>query len=99
MSKGESRRKTTISRAKTIEGIAAFWDANSLDDYWGRTRSTSFDVRAVRRRRITIAPETYSRIEALARLRGVTAETLVNVWLTERVRTQEDPKETAGGGR
>jgi hypothetical protein len=38
-----------------------------------------------RRRRVTLAPELYTSIETQACMRGVLPETLVNLWLAERL--------------
>jgi hypothetical protein len=46
-----------------------------------------FEVRAKRRRRVTLEPEVYRRIEEQARARGIAPETLINVWLVERLQT------------
>ena len=85
MSKSEEAKLTSISKASTLEEIADFWDTHSLADYWDQTHEVEFEVRARRRRRVTLAPELYTRIEAQARIRGVQPETLVNLWLAERL--------------
>ena len=79
---------TSISKAKTLNEIADFWDSHSLDDYWDQTHEVEFELRVKRRRRITLTPEIYERIEAQARERGVLPETLVNLWLAERLNNQ-----------
>jgi hypothetical protein len=76
---------TNISKAQTLDEIAEFWDSHSLADYWEQTQEVEFDVRAQRRRRVTLDPEIYARIEAQARVRGISPETLINLWLTERL--------------
>lgn len=74
-----------ISKGRTLDEIADFWDNHSLADHWDETREADFEVRARRRRRVTIDPELYSEVEAQARIRGISTETLVNVWLAERI--------------
>lgn len=76
---------TPISNARTPEEIGEFWDTHSLADHWDQTREAEFEVRALRRRRVTLDPEVYSEIEAQARARGLMPETLVNLWLAERL--------------
>ena len=80
---------TGISKAHMIEEIADFWDSHDLGDFWSQTEERSFEVRAVRRRRITLEPELYKQIEARARTVGLLPETLVNVWLAERLAEEE----------
>jgi len=77
---------TSISKAKSIENIGDFWDTHSLADHWDETREASFTVRATRKRRITIDRDVFGQIEALARQRGISAETLVNLWVAEHLR-------------
>lgn len=85
MNESEEKQVTSISKAQTIEEIAEFWDTHSLADYWDQTREVEIEVRAERRRRVTLDPDIYSRVEALARIRGVMPETLINLWIAEKV--------------
>ena len=104
MSDAERKGTTSISKASTLEEIGEFWDSHSLADYWDQTHEVSFEVRAQRRRRVTIDPEVYSQIEAQAQRRGVSAETLVNLWLLEHLRASRKARParqrgaTASGG-
>ncbi len=81
----ESEKLTSISKASTIEEIADFWDTHSLADYWDQTHEVEFEVRAKRRRRVVLTPEVYQAVVSEARARGVLPETLVNLWLAERL--------------
>ena len=79
-------KQTSISHADSPEEIAQFWDIHSLDDCWDETHEVAFELRAQQRRRITLDPELYGKIEAQTRQRGISPETLANIWLAERVR-------------
>ncbi|GAB6059060.1 hypothetical protein [Desulfonatronum parangueonense] len=85
MKKDEQTGKSSISQAGSLEGIASFWDTHSLSDYWDTTREANFEVRTDRTRRIALDPELYSQVESNARSRGLLPETLVNVWVAERL--------------
>ncbi|MFZ2358159.1 MAG: CopG family antitoxin [Anaerolineae bacterium] len=87
MNGNDDTRLTSISKARTLDEIADFWDTHSVADYWEQTEEVEFEVRAQRRRRVTLTPEVYARVETQARLRGVLPETLVNLWLAERLQT------------
>jgi hypothetical protein len=87
MSESEDQPVSSISKAETLEGIADFWDTHSLADYWDQTHEVEFEVRARRRRRITLDPEVYARVADQAHARGVLPETLVNLWLAEQLQT------------
>jgi hypothetical protein len=69
MSESEETRETRISKARSLDEIAEFWDTHSLADYWDQTREVEFEVSAQRRRRVTLDPEIYAEIEAQARAR------------------------------
>jgi len=85
MNKNDDDRLTSISKAGTPEEIGDFWDTHSLADYWDQTHEVEFEVRANRRRRVTLDPDVYAQVEVQARTRGVLPETLVNLWLAERL--------------
>ena len=56
--------------------------------YYDQIHEVEIEVRAHRRRRVTLAPDTWDQIVNQARIRGVSPETLVNLWLMERVQAQ-----------
>ncbi len=79
-----NKQKDPIPDAfESIEAAAEFWDAHSLADYEDELHEVEIDVRAQRRRRVTLAPEVWERVAAQARIRGISPETLVNLWLIE----------------
>ena len=92
MNDKDDAQLTPISRARTPDEIGEFWDSHSLADYWDETHEVEFEVRAKRRRRVTLDPEVYAELEAQARTRGVLPETLVNLWLAERLHGQPPVK-------
>jgi len=81
----KDKNLTSISKVDTVEEIAEFWDSHSLADYSDKTKEVEFEVRAQHRRRITLDPEIYERVEVHARNRGITTETLINLWVAERL--------------
>ena len=89
MKKNKDEQVTSISKAKTLEEIVDFWDTHSLADHWDETQEVSFEVRMQQRCRITLTPDIYEKIEKQARVQGVLPETLVNLWLAERLQSIE----------
>jgi hypothetical protein len=88
MNKSKDNKLTGISKADTVEEIAEFWDSHSLADYWDQGREVEFEVRAEHRRRITLDPEIYGRVEFQARTRGISPETLINLWVVEKLQEE-----------
>ena len=78
-----------IPEFETLEEIAEFWDSHSTADYDNVTHKVHFEVRLRHgnghSHRVNLLPELGETLEALADSRGVSLETLVNVWLTEKV--------------
>jgi hypothetical protein len=60
-------RKTSISKAGTLEEIGGFWDEHSLAAYWDQTEAVEFKINAERRRRIAIDPDSYKQISISSR--------------------------------
>lgn len=85
MTEANDTDQTPISHARTLDELAEFWDTHSLADYWDATQDAEFAVRAERRHRVTLDPEVYAQIAALAQRRGLAPETLINLWLQERL--------------
>ena len=89
MKKNKDEQVTGISKARTLEEIADYWDTHSLADHWDETYEVNFEVRMQRKRRVTLTPEIYEKIERQALEQGILPETLVNLWLAERLQTIE----------
>lgn len=73
--------------------MAEFWDTHDAADYDDQTYEVEFscDLRT-RRHYIAIDPDVLARLRELAAARGLSAESLANLWLQERllVRTSQD---------
>jgi len=71
---------------KSIEEAAEFWDNHDLGDYWDLTREAHFEVDIKRRVFLTaLEPQLAKKLTGVARQQGVSTETLINVWLTEKL--------------
>lgn len=81
----------SLPTSTSYEDMAAFWDTHSLADYWAQTEPASFDVSPEVRRRYVVAVdrEVLGRIQRLARTRGITSESLINLLLEQRLQELE----------
>ncbi len=72
---------------QSYEEIAEFWDEHSLADYWEQTEEADFDVSPEARRHylVQVDRELLIRAQGLARVRGVSTESLVNLLLAQRL--------------
>ncbi len=67
------------------EEIADFWDSHSLADYWEQTEPAEFEISEQARRHylVSVDRELLSRVQKLARIRGISTESLVNLLLAQ----------------
>ena len=69
----------------SIQDAAEFWETHSLADYWDQTREVEFEVRAPRRQWVPLAANLASQTAERARQEGISVETLVNLWIAEKL--------------
>ena len=88
MAEGSS---TSLSHACSLEDLAEFWDTHDATDFDQQTHEVAmeFDLR-VRRHYIAIDPELLSLLREQAQVRGISAESLANLWLQERALTTKN---------
>lgn len=87
MARNEVKRDLIPKHFKSVEEAAEFWDSHDLADYWDLTREAHFEVDIQQRVFLTaLEPTLAKKLTALAHKQGVSTETLINVWLTEKVK-------------
>jgi hypothetical protein len=90
------KNRSSISNARSYAKIGEFWDEHDLTDYWGKTKKVKFDV--VLEPEATYYPvsKTLSeKIQSEARKQGVSSDTLVNLWLEQKINERRSKR----GGR
>ncbi|HHT9135506.1 MAG TPA: CopG family antitoxin [Candidatus Avalokitesvara rifleensis] len=83
-----NRNRSSISKARSYKEIGEFWDTYDLADYWGKTKPAKFEVDI--QSEVTyyaLDKELAERVRSLARRRGVSAVTLLNLWVQEKLKT------------
>jgi hypothetical protein len=81
------RGKSSISKARSYADIGEFWDKQDLSDFWSKTRKVKFDV--VLEPEATYYPvqkDLSEKIRSEARKQGVPSDTLVNLWLEQKIK-------------
>jgi CopG antitoxin of type II toxin-antitoxin system len=74
--------KSSVSKASSPEKMGEFWDKHDFTEFDNpNAPDVDFHVTVA----IPIEPDLLSDIEELARRRGIKVETLVNLWLKEKV--------------
>lgn len=86
MPRSSKKREPIPPHFQNVAEAADFWDSHDLADYWDLTREASFEVDIQRRVFLTaLEPGLAKKLTECARQQGVSTETLINVWLTEKV--------------
>ncbi len=91
MENGEdmSKNRSSISKAESYKEIGDFWDTHDLADYWDKTKSVEFEIEI--QSEVTyyaIDKELSANIRAIAKQQGVSADTLLNLWVQEKLQEQ-----------
>jgi hypothetical protein len=81
--------KSSISKTKSYSKIGEFWDVHDLSESWEKTRPTRFDV-DVQSEIIycSLDKKLSEQVQSVARERGVSADTLINLWVQEKLQEQ-----------
>ncbi len=83
-----STAKSSISQAQSYQEMSKFWDTHDVTEFWDQTAPADFEVDI--QSEVTYYPvdTTLSiRLADAARRRGISAETLLNLWVQERLVT------------
>jgi hypothetical protein len=80
------KNKSSLSEAQSYKEIGEFWDTHDLADYWDQTKPVEFEVEIESEATYFPVETTLSAtLVALAKERGVSPETLLNLWIQEKV--------------
>jgi hypothetical protein len=80
-----SENKSSVSEAKSYKEIGEYWDSHDLGEVWDKTEEAKFEI-DLQSDVFYYAVETSlsSKLHAIAEKKGVSTETLVNLWLEEK---------------
>jgi hypothetical protein len=84
------KSKSSVSKASTYAEIGEFWDTHDLSKYCDKTKPAHFDV--VIESEVTyyaMDKKLSEEVREIAHRRGVSADTLVNLWIQEKLREQK----------
>ena len=80
------RNRSSISEAQSYRDIGEFWDTHDLADHWDQTEPAEFEVDILSEITYYALDRKLSEaVRPLARKRGVSADTLLNIWVQEKL--------------
>lgn len=83
-------RVSSISKAGTLEKMGEFWDTHDFTDFDTDAPDVEFKISCA----VPIEIDLLSLVEKQAHLRGIRVETLVNLWLQEKLAEETQPAMT-----
>lgn len=83
------KAKSTLSHAKSYSEIGHYWDTHDLSDNWDDTRKVAFEV-DIESEIIYYAVDKKlsDALQRIASKRGIAADTLINLWVQEKLKEQ-----------
>ena len=82
----KNKRDLLPDEFKTIEEAAMFWDSHSLADYEDYQKDVEFEVDLKSEKNyFSVERDISGYIDKLAYIKGILPETLVNLWLKEKI--------------
>jgi hypothetical protein len=83
------RYKGSISKGKSYKEIEEFWDTHDLTEFWDQTKKASFEVDIESEATYySLDRRLAEKVQAIAQERGVSADTLINLWVQEKLLEQ-----------
>ena len=84
-------RLCNISQSRSIKEVAEFWETHDAADYDDQTYKVTMEFELqTRHHYVAIDPELLARLRKLAQARGISLESLANLWLQERISAAEN---------
>lgn len=91
--KNMNESSSTISQARSYREIGDFWDTHDLADYWDQTEPVDFEVDIGSKVTYYALDKGLSQmLSEVAEERGVSAETLLNLWVQEKLWKDASPE-------
>lgn len=86
----DEERVSSISQSRSLAEMAEFWDTHDATDFDDETHEVdmTFDL-DVRRHYVAIDPDLLNDLRQVATARGLSTESLIHLWLQERLLTRE----------
>ena len=84
------RKKSSISKSSNYDELGEFWDSHDTMDYFDETKEVEFEIDLLSDvNYFSIAKSLSDQLRIIAQKEGVSANTLLNLWLQEKLKDQE----------
>ena len=81
-----AKNKSSLSKAESYQAIGDYWDAHDLSEVWDKMEEANFQFELESDVfNYVVETSLSSKLHSIAQEKGVSTETLVNLWLQEKV--------------
>lgn len=77
----DESKLSSISRSNTLEGMGEFWDSHDFTGFDADVPDVQFNICCA----VPLDPDLLSALEKQAQARGLSLETLINLWLQQKL--------------
>lgn len=84
-----SKNRSSISKAQSYKEIGEYWDRHDIAEHWEETKPAEFEVDI--KSEVTyyaVDNKLSAKVHEFARRRGISPDTLLNLWLQEKLQEQ-----------
>lgn len=84
------KNKTSVSQKTSYTEIGEYWGDHDLTELWNKTRKADFNVQI--ESEVTyyaVEKELSEQVQDIAKKRGVSSDTLVNLWIQQMLQSQK----------
>ncbi len=83
----EKNRRKTLPRSKSVRELVDFFETHDMGDYWEQMPEAHFDVNIRKRTHlVALEEDIVDKLTEIARTRKISSESLINIWLKEKIR-------------
>jgi hypothetical protein len=84
-----TKGRRSLSKAKSYKEIGDFWDTHDLSDFWDQPKKVELGV-DIKSEIIyySLDKKLAEKVQSIAQRRGVSADTLINLWVQEKLQEQ-----------
>jgi hypothetical protein len=83
------RTKSPISKASSHREMGEYWDTHDLSKVRGKTKKVKSDVKIETEATYCAIEKTLSeKVQSIAKKKGVSSDTLVNLWIQQKLQDQ-----------
>jgi hypothetical protein len=83
----EKNKTKTLPHSKSVKELVDFFESHDMGDFWGKMRKAHFDVNIKKRKHlVALEEDIIGKLTEIAKSKKVSSESLINVWLKDKIR-------------